>query len=316
MNTTLLQDLIEEDFGYKHEGRNWGRSRVHSSLVLNEESQRWYWNSEEKGGDALGYLIQVRGMNLKNAREILVIRGGIIRDIIPDPLERQEIKPQEKLVDLMWSLGKGNRDYWYARGLTDTTIDRYRLGFYDGWSLLPLYKSDGAFANFQKRRDYPSRFICFWYEKIGFQPVLINPEVLQVVDTVFITEGAIDSILLNQEGVPSIASCGGAGYWSGEWTPMFNRVKNVYYIADNDKAGKFAAKKVAQNLGTYKTNIFLFGDEYPDKFDTVDYFRAGGNAKDFRQMVESNSKYLFEIGELNETRGKRKGSYKISSKAY
>ncbi len=66
--------------------------------------------------------------------------------------------PYEKLVEILWREGKNEREYWYKRTLKDTTIDRWRLGYFDGWYLIPLYL-DGIFINFQCRRDEPEKRI-------------------------------------------------------------------------------------------------------------------------------------------------------------
>lgn len=292
----LLQSLVYDDFGYRKEGRNWGRAEQHTSLIVNEEAQKWYWNSQDVGGGVLDYLLLVRGMEKSKARELIDSRGMLMPEI-PSSRRRDDGKPYDKLVELLWTLGKGNREYWYDRKLTDKTIDRYQLGFYNGWYLLPLYNGD-SFINFQCRRDEPKRAIKYWYKQERVEPVLVNPDLLGLVDTVWITEGTIDSLLLNQEGEPSISQTGGSGFWNDAWFPLFHRVKSVVYIADNDDAGRHAAERVAASLGVDRTRVYLFENK-EDKYDTVDYFRDGGTITQLRELVEEKSKYVYEIGELN-----------------
>lgn len=299
--TQILQDLVAEDFGYKKEGANWGRAEQHSSLVVNEENQKWYWNSENKGGDALAYLMQIRGYTKDKALEMLGIREKISMGAMKvDEKGQVYYPPYEKMVDSFWRLGQYDRDYWYRRCLKDGTIDRYRLGFYDGWYTIPLYVNN-RFVNLQCRRDQPKKQIRLWYREEKWKPALINVDLLSLVDTVFITEGTVDAILLTQEGIPAVAQTAGAVYWSPYWYPFFSRVKNIYYITDNDEAGRKAAARVAKSLGEDRTYIYQFTNG-KEKYDTVDFFRDGGNAKDFKDMVKSGSKNLFEIGELNEYR--------------
>lgn len=301
MNNGLLQILVEEDGGYVKEGQNWGRSDTHSSLVVNEEKQKWYWNSEQMGGGVLEYLIRVRGLPRKLAQEVLDTRGRILNGIIGDFEDKKVYdKPYEKLVDTFWSLGKRNRQYWYDRKLNDKTIDRYRLGYTaNGWYTIPLYIGD-RFVNFQCRRDIPEKRIKMWYRIEGWKPVIINPELLQIVDTIFITEGSVDALLLNQEGIPAVSHTGGA-YWNPEWCIYFNKIKKIYYIMDNDAVGKATGAKVAKSLGLYRTYLYEFEGK-PEKYDTRDFFKDGGTAKEFKELVERDSKLLFEIGELDESR--------------
>lgn len=302
MNGELLQSLIYDDFGYVKEGRNWGRSERHSSLVVNEEEQKWYWNSEGMGGGPLEYLIKVRKLTKDKAKEILNLRERIVTYAGEEEVISEN--PQEILVDLLWKMGKGNREYWYKRCFTDNTIDSNRLGFYDGWSLIPLYRS-GRFVNFQCRRDEPSKFIKYWYDIHGFEPVLINSEILELVDLIYITEGPTDSILLNQFGIPSVAHTGGSGYFNPGWIPLFNRVKSIYYIQDNDSAGVWGSMRVSDNLGLGRVRIFKF-DNDKEGYDTGNYFQDGGTPDELRKMVESESKYSFEIGEIDEIKSRRK----------
>jgi len=306
MPESIIRNLVEEDFGYKREGSNWGRSEKHSSLIVNESSEKWYWNSEHIGGTALDYLILIRHYTKDKAKELLGIREKFnIGQYIETP-EKVYYNPFEKMVDIMWELGKGNRGYWYKRKLTDKTIDRYRLGFYDGWSMFPLYIGD-TFVNFQCRRDEPEKKIRLWYTEEKWKPVLINAEILNIVDKVFITEGTVDALLLTQEGIPAVAQTSGAVYWSPFWYSSFNRIKSIYYITDNDEAGRIAAGRVSKALGQDRVKVYQFKDK-AEKYDTVDFFRDGGNAKEFKELVEKDSKYLFEIGELNASRPKNKRS--------
>jgi hypothetical protein len=292
----VLQALIEEDFGYRKEGKNWGRAETHSSLVVNEEAQKWFWNSENKGGDALAYLVLVRNMDRKSAKELLGIREKLFTGTVNLSEELPAYRPFEKLVDLLWNLGKGNREYWYHRKLTDKTVDRYRLGFYDGWNLIPLYRGS-EFVNFQCRRDEPAKRIKMWYRIPDWKPVLVNSEILNFVDKVFVTEGPVDAILLNQEGIPAVSHTGGAGYWSADWYSLFHRVNTVYYICDNDDAGRAAGRRVAKSLGENKVLLYQFNN-CKEKYDTGDFFKDGGTANEFKDMVATGSKYLCELGGL------------------
>lgn len=294
MDNGILQSLIEQDFGYKSEGQNWGRAENHSSLVVNEKEQKWYWNSENMGGTALDYLIKVRGLDKKKATELLDIHSKISMGMYREKAEEVFFTPYEKLVNAFWEAGKENRQYWYDRNLKDSTIDRHRLGFYHGWYILPLYL-DGRLINFQKRRDLPEKKIGMWYREEKWTPVLLNKELLNLVDKIYITEGTVDALLLTQEGIPAVAQTGGAVYWSPVWYPFFYKVNKVYYIADNDKAGVIAARRIAKSLGIDRTFIYRFSDKQ-DKYDSRDFFREGGTAKEFKELVEGNAKTLSELG--------------------
>jgi len=281
---SILSKLVKEDFGYRASG-NWGRSQDHSSLVVDERKDTFYWNAKDMYGGPAEYLVRVRGLTRAEAREYL-------KSYSNTPSVNTFIKtyaPYEKLVDFLWLNGKSNRDYWYKRCLEDNTIDRFRLGFYEDWYTLPIYYA-GNLHNIQTRQELPEKQIKSWYR--GKLPALTNSDILKIVSKVYITEGTVDSILLSQYGVPSVSHNGGSDYWSDKWMKEFIRTKEIIYIADNDDAGIVAAKKVARSLGEYRVKIYRFKDK-EEKFDTIDFFRNGGTLEEFNERIKE-SKFLYQ----------------------
>lgn len=288
MTQTILQNLIEEDYGLSGRGK-WFHSDDHDSLVYNAEEDYFFWNSKGVKGTAYDYLVKVRCMTKEKARNFL-------KDFIGAFKQNQEIGqdvvPYDKLVDTFWVNGLEHRDYWYKRCLTDETIDRRKLGFYNDWFTLPLYE-DGEFVNFQLRRDEPKKQITQWYRRGKALP-LYNEGILPfVTDRIYITESATDAILLNQEGFPCV-SPNGSGTWQESWFPKFSRINNIVYIADNDKPGFKGAELVAKSLGIYRTKIVMFeGKE--EKYDSGNFFQEGGTKDAFAEWIDKHSYYLFEL---------------------
>lgn len=287
--SNLLQTLVADDFGYKHEGSHWGRAIAHSSLVINESTQRWHWNSEGTYGGVIDYLVKVRGMSQMDAERLS--RGTSPHIQLSAGKDSAPVTQYDKLVDLLWSAGKNHRDYWYKRLLTDSTIDRFRLGYYEGWYTVPIY-FNSRFLNFQIRRDEPEKTITQWYK--GVDKVVFNSDILRLVSTLYLTEGTVDSILLQQYGIPS-AAINGVG-WEQRWFHLFSNIDTIFYIADNDRAGMEAAKRVCNGLGVYRVKVVTLGRS--NKYDTVDFFRDGGRLDDFLNICNTKSKYLFEM-EIN-----------------
>lgn len=286
---SLLVDLVKEDFGIRGGGR-WWRSDVHSSLVVDAERDLYFFNARELKGDTKHYLVNVRGFNSKTAEEY--VRRTVNFNIQPLIKVGSLQTRYEKLVSLFNDLGKYYRDYWYDKGLNNSTIDRYRLGYYDGWYLIPIY-DDGLFVNFQCRRDDPKK-IKFWYKDTDFKPVLYNKDILKFVDKAYITEGMVDCILLNQLGFPTVCSTNGAMSWNSEWIKYFTKIEEVYYIADNDSAGIKGALLASRVLGS-RVKVLRFKEE-ENKYGAKDYFISGGTKEGFMEQFNTNSCYGFEKG--------------------
>jgi len=287
MSQSKVAKLVDEDFGIQGSGE-WLKSIKHDSLVVNTEKDLFYWNKHEIYGDALSYLLYVRRLPLESAKLIINKLDG--KYIISNDFNSEEQIIYEKLIEPLWLNGKTKRDYWHKRLLNDSTIDRFKLGYYDGWYTIPIFEN-GKLVNIQKRRDEPEKAIHPWYRK---PPELFNSGLLNIVDTVYLTEGIVDSILLNQLGIPAISKVTGANGWLEEWSKYFMRINRVFLCFDNDPAGKSGARRVARSLGEYKCKIYTF-DSFSDKYDVIDYFRDGYNKDDFIKLVEKESKYVFEV---------------------
>jgi len=286
-----LVDLVRDDFGLSGGGR-WFRSDIHSSLVVDAENNTFFFNSRGLRGGPVDYLVGVRGLTPKVARDLVINKTANL----PETNETGLQVKFEKLVDLFHSAGKNVREYWYKRGLTDPTIDRYRLGNFEEWNLIPIYDK-GRFYNFQCRRDTPDKRIRFWYKDRDFKPVLFNIEILPFIDTVYIVEGLVDCILLNQLGLPSVCSINGADTWNSGWIRHFTKMKDIYFIADNDKAGIFGASIAAASLGTGRVKIMRFRDEV-EKYGAKDYFVEGGTVEKFKSLIRENATYGFDKGSI------------------
>lgn len=293
---TVLEKVIGLDYEIEGSGERWRHTAEHNSLVLDLEEQKWFWNSKElyyKTPEE--YLILIKGYSKKAAKEFLrELESVSISSSFYAKKEESTVVTNEKLVDLFWKNGLKNREYWYYRGLNDRTIDSFKLGKFDGFFTIPIYMED-CFRNFQCRRDVPEKKIRPWYRGVG--PLLFNSSILKFVDTVYITEGPVDAMLLVQMGFPALSHTGGSGGWKNEWFKYFIKTKKIYYIADNDQVGLEAGFKVSNSLGNNKVQIVQF-KYFKEKYDTVDFFRDGYSIDEFKDLV-SVAKYSYEIKKEN-----------------
>ena len=282
---TLLEKVIGLDHTIVGNGDRWKKTEENSSLVLDLQEQKWFWNSRDIWGTPLDYLTKVKNLSPKDAKKLLDDLNYLTVDGILPPEKGVKVVQNEKLVDVFWRNGMKDRGYWYRRGLTDKTINTYKLGKYDGFSTLPIFM-DGKFMNFQCRADIPEKQIRPWYRGVG--PLLFNSSILPFVSTVFITEGPVDAMLLNQNGFPAVSHTGGAVGWNDKWFSYFRGQKEIFYVADNDLAGYTAVQRVAKSLGDSRVKIVAFLD-FSLKYDAVDFFRNGGTKDEFKKLVDSAS---------------------------
>lgn len=296
---SILEKLIEEDFGFTVNGTKWGRAKEHNSLVVNREKQIFFWNSEENAwgdvlcGDAFVYLTKVRKLSDETAKEYLKKNEGT-NTYIHEIKKGKETITYPALVEIFHeNLLKGDKTYFYKRTITDETISRYKLGMYEDWYTIPIYQ-DGIFRQFQLRKDKPAKDIKGYYEGIG--PLLYNSEIMKVTNEIVFTEGPTSCLVLNQNGIPAVSMNTGAGGFQEEWFPYFMHQKTIYVLFDNDKAGKLGAIRIAKLLGQYRTRIYNFEDFGGEGYDANDFFIQGGTKKDLLRILDKKTRLIFEKG--------------------
>ena len=155
-------------------------------------------------------------------------------------------------------------EYLHARGFTDETIKRFRLGvtgkggvdyisiphYYGGECVCVKYRSlPPAEKTFRRTKDCPS--------------VLFNGDCLVDLKdqeprdrVVLLCEGETDAMALTQMGFRYVvASTTGAGKsdWPPHWLEPLDAATTILIVYDTDEAGEQGAAKAASVLGKYRS---------------------------------------------------------------
>jgi len=178
------------------------------------------------------------------------------------------------------------REYLHKRGLTDTVIDEYRLGygqFYrKSWITIPIKDIYGNYSFFKLRQDPAFGNDKITYPK-GAEAQLYDWESLAKSNSLIICEGELDRLLLASKGVSAVTSTHGAMTFKNEWIEDIVKCKKIYICFDNDEAGKKGSKRVAkmlENMGC-EIHIITLPEEVGEKGDITDYFiKLGGLVDD------------------------------------
>ena len=297
----ILESVISRDQELTGEGR-WLKGTVNSSLVVDSEKQIFFWNSRGIVGDVYVYLTKIKGLTHDQSKEFLRRIDGFEGSFIYSIKDKTEVIVYPKLVDVFYENGLlVNNEYWDRRGINLDTRLKFKLGYYNGFVTVPIYQ-DGLFKNFQLRSDNPKTVRQYYKQQGSF---LFNSDILKLTDEIIITESPTDCLRLSQEGIPCVSSTSGAEGWSQSWFSYFMRQKKIIVLYDNDNAGRIGARKVAENLGIYKTRIYTF-DGFDQKYDVVDFFNDRYCVESLLSLIKDNAKYTFELPEIKRWQ-KRKG---------
>lgn len=149
------------------------------------------------------------------------------------------------------SLVSQARDYWHGQGLSDGTIERYRLGYCpscptyrESPSYVIPYFYSGSLVSIRHRLANPNGCGKYRPEFTGLPNQLFNTDQLKMDSgdeipfgllepgQVLLVEGEVKSIYLSDVvGLPAVG-VPGASAWQDEWLPLFNGISTVFVVFD------------------------------------------------------------------------------------
>jgi hypothetical protein len=186
--------------------------------------------------------------------------------------------------------------YLRNRGLSDETIQNFKLGYNPDWMdircegdilkvapgiTIPWFADGELYAVRVRTFD---EYLDKYMSVSGSKPSagLFNADVVSAGETVTIVEGEFDCMLAVQHGLTAVTrgSAGDHRSLSSKWLKKLSSAKTVFGLLDNDKAGQDASEALFQQL---KNFVPL---PLPNGKDLTDYVKAGGVVADIFQHSE------------------------------
>lgn len=159
--------------------------------------------------------------------------------------------------------------YLEGRGISRETARSYRLGCvvnplpgdadYEGRLVIPYITADGSVVDIRYRDlgDGKPKYLS----RLGSNPRMFSVSAfLDAKETIWITEGEIDAITLNQNGIPAIG-IPGAQHWQRHWGLLFADFDTVKIVCDGDQAGRDFGKRIAAEI---EGAVILYLDDGED----------------------------------------------------
>jgi DNA primase len=212
-------------------------------------------------------------------------------------------------------------DYLKARGLTEDTINKFKLGFcgtdfheeytnkvaedsgvvYQDYPVLSnrivipyTYKDEvvdlrGRILDsiFTYRKDTPTYISLFGGHKSRGADFLFNHDIIEKEKMLIITEGEFKALVATQHGFPVVATPGIFG-WNSKWSELF-KDKEVILAADNEKISGLRspaylmAKMLSREMPHLKVAI-LYKTAKQDKVD-IDSIILNRGVKSFENSI-------------------------------
>lgn len=253
---TIIQQVDIIDFIGKYtnlhqSGRYWkGKCPLHESddtsetLVVFPDTNSFYCFSCECGGSVINFLSDKEKVSYRAATEILAKECNIsLKDNKEYQLEASEEMRFTREADMYHKNVGAIGEYLAKRGLTNSTINDFNLGFHSDCLTIPLRNEHGQYVSmairqFNKKPKYKNTPNSILYKKSSF---LFNLDLARkkIKDRLYLCEGYMDAMSGHQMGEPTVAYCGSelhrdqirklAGFIRKEIT--------IVICPDNDEAG-------------------------------------------------------------------------------
>lgn len=253
---TIIQQVDIIDFIGKYtnlhqSGRYWkGKCPLHESddtsetLVVFPDTNSFYCFSCECGGSVINFLSDKEKVSYRAATELLAKECNIsLKDNKEYQLEASEEMRFTREADMYHKNVGAIGEYLAKRGLTNSTINDFNLGFHDDCLTIPLRNEHGQYVSmairqFNKKPKYKNTPNSILYKKSSF---LFNLDLARkkIKDILYVCEGYMDAMSGHQMGEPTVAYCGSelhrdqirklAGFIRKEIT--------IVICPDNDEAG-------------------------------------------------------------------------------
>ena len=163
----------------------------------------------------------------------------------PPPVPPPTMQDVYRLAD---QISDNALDYLDSRGIRPDTARRYLLGQDENSRRLtiPNIIKNGHLMCYGIKKRWLGKPPEEWISKYVSVPGTRGRSIFnwnrlvsrKKWDYFLIVEGVLDTILLDQLGIPAVAPFGGGGVWSPDWAKWFAHVGRLIIVADNDPPGE------------------------------------------------------------------------------
>jgi len=177
--------------------------------------------------------------------------------------------------------------YLNGRGIPDSLIHKYLLGWNGRRITIPIPDRTGKFAFFKLAKDPEDKSGPKMLSTRGAHAELYGWEhVLSKAEQIIICEGEFDRLVLEAQGFAAMTSTTGAATFRPEWAEAFREIPKVFICFDNDAAGRTGTERVSRLIPQAK--LVRLPEEVGEGGDVTDFFvRLSKSREEFVGLLEA-----------------------------
>ena len=257
-----------------------------AALSINPDGLHWKCFSCRKGGDIFDLVAAMRNISQNEAAKILMekygSRTGRTSAQNPGPKQPEQKEDLSETIRKAHAAMKGSpaAEYLRRRGITDESMDRFNLGYWQDQMGRPCI----VMPHDQQGTYYTTRTILDNVDRKHLKPagvpaILYNADALWQPEPCFVVESQLCAISIMQEGGSAVALSGTSG--TQMLLSLLDKQKPTAFLVlslDNDQPGQTAQQELADGLK--ERNI-----QYLD-------FNVAGDRKDPNELLQENPELL------------------------
>ena len=206
-----------------------------------------------------------------------------IRQTVGGSFSKPSLDQMKEFEVSLWK-NKEPLSYLKGRGLDDTTIKHFRLGFDERKNAIciPMLK-DETLINIKYRYIQPNG--AKYSSEKGAETWIYNEGGVKqgiAKGAVLIVEGEFDLMKAWQAGIKNVVSPASGKDSYGVWIELLDQVPKIYIAYDNDSGGKATSIKLAERLGVDKCYEVL----YPDGINDANDYLLKYTGEEYKALIK------------------------------
>ena len=253
-----------------------GRQEKTPSFTYSEDLGIFKCFSSGWAGDAIAFVALMEDLSMKEAARFISNKFNLGVDFRDDRSQQLYRANKEVIDEAHRLITPEARKYLNDRGITDHSIEEFKLGYLNGYIYMPLRNSSGQIAAINKRRldgsgpKYVHSEESAVFKKSKFLANLDKAKKLKSQD-VIITEGFFDCIQAWQFGWPCVAALS-TNITKDHIKKILKYFNSITLAFDEDSAGDKATIKVFKLIKSISPETVVTIMTFRGEKDLGDYF--------------------------------------------